>query len=165
MAFLVWFLLGRQKWLYADLVVTNSDIGIPNISKNYKAVLINKGVLPVLVTRCENMDNTDNSSVACAIQKWDVKTHRWKTIAADGKDNYCQFFPNAKLARKWLWPGKKLSTAEEAVAAQVEYNYGDRARFIVFTNEPGDYSSSLTTKEFIIDEHSGEARVGAVAVK
>jgi hypothetical protein len=50
-AVLIWFLHGKQTRLRADLVVTNTSIGIPGVSKMYEAVLINEGTLPLPVTR------------------------------------------------------------------------------------------------------------------
>jgi hypothetical protein len=142
------------------LVVTNASIGIPGVSKMYEAVLINEGTLPLPVTRCDFSDDTASvgTSVAFAVQKWDKKKETWTPIVEYGQKEFCKpvalGMAQPRLTRRWLWPGQKLSTGEEASTAREGFYIGDRGRFVVFTGAPGDYSSSVSTREFIVDQHS-----------
>ena|SRR5437899_1060722 len=56
----------------------------------------------------------------------------------------------AQIKDTWLWPGQSLSTGEEITVARL--HKGDVARFVVFTGPAGDYSHSVVTKSFPIDE-------------
>ena len=135
--------------LRTKLHVENVDLGIPGISKVYGASITNYGLLPVRVTRCNFVSDTGTPgvSIAYAIQKWDDKTKGWRQVL--GASRYC-----GELRAAWLWPGQSLSIGEEATAARDDMNIGDRVRFVIFTADPGDYSSSKATEEFTVDEHS-----------
>lgn len=97
------------------------------------------------------------TEVAYAVQRWNESSKQWDTIVQFGKSEFCKPYPlgivKAKLANGWLWPGRGLSTGEEATAARNGFNVGDHARFLVFTGEAGEHSTSVATPDFIIDEH------------
>ena len=145
--------------LKADVVTRNADIGIPGITKMYKATLTNRGLLPSRVTRCNFIDDTmsPGTMVAYAVQRWNETTKQWDTMVEFGKSEFCKPYPlgivKATVADGWLWPGKSLSTGEEATAARDAFNVGDRARFVIFTGDPGDHTTSVATPGFSIDEH------------
>ena len=94
--------------------------------------------------------------VAYAVERWDSNAKRWTSVVGAGK-GFCKPYPlgilKAKLTSGLLWPGQSLSTGEEATAARDSFNIGDRGRFVVFAGTAGDYSSAVSTREFVIDEH------------
>jgi len=71
--------------------------------------------------------------------------------------NFCKPYPlgivKARSTTAFLWPGQSLSTGDEATAAQVPFNVGDKGRFLIFVGAPGDYSLAVPTEDFVIDEH------------
>jgi hypothetical protein len=142
------------------LHVESADLGIPGITKIYDASITNYGHMPVRVTRCNFIDDTmtHGMSVAYAIQRWDDKTKQWRQVLGASRKSFCHPYPlgiiKAELHTAWLWPGQSLSIGEEATAARDDLNIGDQVRFVIFTAEPGDYSSSIATEGFTIDEHS-----------
>jgi hypothetical protein len=146
--------------LRAEVHVEKADLGIPGITKVYDASVTNYGRVPVRVIRCDFIDDTMSHGVevAYAIQRWDEKAKQWQQILGASRKSFCHPYPlgviRANLRTAWLWPGHSLSIGEEATAARDDLKIGDRVRFVIFTAEPGDYSSSIATEEFTIDEHS-----------
>jgi hypothetical protein len=124
----------------------------------YEATLTNRGFLPVRVMQCDFLDDTmsPGTMVAYAVQRWNDGRKQWDTIVEFGKSQFCKPYPlgivKANLVNRWLWPGQSLSTGEEATAAGGGFTMGDRARFVIFTGTPGDYSSAVTTVGVTIDE-------------
>lgn len=151
--------LASPKDLRAILHVETADLGIPGITKTYDASVTNHGRAPVRITRCNFVDDTmsPGTMVAYAIQRWDEQTHRWQQVLGASRKSFCHPYPlgimKADLTSGWLWPGQSLSTGEEATAARDGFQIGDKARFVIFTGEPGDYASSVATDPFTIDEH------------
>jgi hypothetical protein len=145
--------------LKTELTIETADLGIPGITKVYDARVVNHGRWPVRVTRCNFIDDTmtHGAMVAYAIQRWDKQQQKWQQVMGSSRRSFCHPYPlgivRADLTTQWLWPGKSLSIGEEATAARDGLQIGDRARFVIFTAEPGDYASSLPTQEFTIDEH------------
>jgi hypothetical protein len=153
-------LLRYPRDLRTELHVEKADLGIPGITKVYDASITNYGRIPVRVTRCDFIDDTmtHGEDVAYAIQRWDEKAKQWKQIRGASRKSFCHPYPlgviRANLRTAWLWPRQSLSIGEEATAARDDLNIGDRVRFVIFIAEPGEYSSSMATEEFTIDEHS-----------
>jgi hypothetical protein len=143
--------------LKAELSMSNADIGIPGISKMYEARIVNRGLWPVRVQRCDFVDDamTPGKMVAYAVERWDESAKRWTTVV-DGSKGFCKPYPlgivRAKLTTGLLWPGQSLATGEEATAARDGFNLGDRGRFVVFAGAAGDSSAALSTGEFVIDQ-------------
>ncbi len=156
----------RRETLRAQLIVTNANIGIPGITKMYEAKITNVGRLPVLVSRCNFLDDTlsPGTMVAYAVQRWDQAARRWVMVVEWSQSEFCKPYPlgivKANLVNAWLWPGQSLSTGEEATAARQGLHRGDTARFVVFTNEPGNYGSAVATAPFTIDEELEQSGVG-----
>src|SRR5437016_12279278 len=146
--------------LRAEVVTTNSDIGIPGITKMYATKVTNRSLLPVRIASCSFVDDTlsPGTMVAYGVQRWNDSKKQWDTIAEFGKSACCKPYPlgivKATLTRRWLWPGQSLSTGEEATAARDGFGIGDHARFVIFVGDAGDYSSSVVSSEFRIDEHA-----------
>jgi hypothetical protein len=146
--------------LHVSLSVEKVEYGIPGITKVYDAFLENTGSGPVRVTRCDFLsDGGDWEQVlAYAVQRWSNSSQRWEEIAGTSREKFCHPYPlgmsRTHLKRMWFWPGQVLSIGEEATAARDGIKIGDKLRFVVFTGEPGDYSSSIPTEAFIIDEAS-----------
>jgi hypothetical protein len=151
--------LVSPKDLRAVLRVETADLGIPGITKTYDASVTNPGLAPVRVTRCNFVDDSMSrgTMVAYAIQRWDKSAQRWQQVLGASRKSFCHPFPlgivKADLTSGWLWPGQSLSIGEEAAAARDGFQIGDKARFVIFTGEPGDYASSVATDSFTIDEH------------
>ncbi len=137
--------------LHADVSVANADIGIPGITKLYDAHIINFGIFPRRIERCEFV--TDASapgvSVGYRVQQWDTASRRWHTIM-DAASEYCRPYPlgiaRAKLTSKLLWPGQTLSTGREATGARGNLK-GQAMRFAVVAN-----GREFPTASFLIDE-------------
>ena len=152
-------LLIARRPLVAVLVVQNVDLGIPGITKAYEARLVNRGIFPVRVTRCDAMNDAfeHETMLSYDVQRWSDDRKRWVAITHANKVDFCRPYPlgivKGNLGRKWLWPGWSLSTNLEATAARRDFGIGDRARFVVFAGDPGDYNSSLPTSAFTVDEH------------
>jgi hypothetical protein len=49
---------GSSEGLRAQLIVSKADIGIPGISKMYEAKLVNRGLWPVRISRCDFVDDS-----------------------------------------------------------------------------------------------------------
>ncbi|HEY4358309.1 MAG TPA: hypothetical protein VGN16_21365 [Acidobacteriaceae bacterium] len=139
-------------------MIENADLGIPGISKTYDASITNNGRGPALVTRCDFVDDgsSPGEQLAFAIQRWDNESGEWREVLGASRKTFCHPYPlgmsQTHLNRKWLWPGQSLSIGEEATAARDEIKIGDKVRFVLFTGEPGDYSSSMPTEAFVIDQ-------------
>jgi hypothetical protein len=155
-----------QRWLVAELITLKVEFAIPGISKAYEAKVVNRGLLPARVDRCDFVDDalSKGRMVAFAVQRWDEKAQAWKSVVQLDGTNFCKPYPlgimQAKVAHGWLWPGQAISTGQEATAARGAFHRGDRARFVVFLKQPGDYSSSLATESFVIDEEITGPDVG-----
>ncbi len=143
--------------LRATVEVTKADIGIPGISKMYSARLSNSGFLPVRVTACDFVDDTFSSGtmVAYAVQRWDQTTKAWANVVELGPDTFCKPYPmgimEASVVKRWIRPGKSLSTGEEVTAAR-GFRLGDTARFVIFAGPAGQYKKALPSPAFTIDE-------------
>jgi hypothetical protein len=152
------YVISRPQKLKATLTVKKADLGIPGITKVYNANLTNDGRWPVRITRCSFMDDagTHDTSIAYAIQRWDNGAGKWQEVLGSSRKSFCHPYPlgiaEADLNRSWLWSGQSLEIGEEATAARDGFQIGDKARFVLFTAEPGDYSSSIPTEAFTIDE-------------
>ncbi len=142
--------------LRAQTIVTQDETGIPGISKWYEARITNRGPWPVVVTRCDAVDDAGGKeiTVAYAIERWNQKLSRWDPVVVFNSSSFCKPYPlgivEAQLKDTWLLPSQSLSTGEEITAARL--HKGDVARFVVFTGPAGDYSHSVVTKGFPIDE-------------
>ena len=142
--------------LHAETIVTHYETGIPGISKWYEATITNRGLWPVVVTRCNAVDDAGGKEtiVAYAVERWDQNASRWNSVVVFDSSNFCKPYPlgitEAHLYDRWLWPGQSLSTGEEITAARL--HKGDVARFVVFTATAGDYQHCVATKSFVIDE-------------
>jgi len=94
--------------------------------------------------------------LAYSVQRWEADEKRWITIAEPGRSEFCKPYPlgiiKGTVSKAWLWPGHTIFTNEEATAARDALSIGDRARFVIFLGEPGDYSTSLATGEFKVDQ-------------
>jgi len=147
------------KDLRTSVNIEKADLGIPGITKVYNATVTNFDGKPVRITRCDFMDDTmsPGTMVAYAIQRWDKQNQRWEEVVGTSTKTFCHPYPlgivRATLVRRWLWPGQSLEIGEEATAARDGLQIGDKARFVIFTATPGDYSSSVATEPFVIDEH------------
>lgn len=151
-------ILAARRPLVAVVLIRNNDFGIPGVTKTYEARITNRSFFPVRVTRCDSITDAGSrqTSLAYAVQRWSADQRRWVLVAQDDKRGFCKPYPlgiiEGDVVRKWLWPGESLSTEEEATAAR-DFTIGDRGRFIIFLGEAGNYSSSVTTRAFTIDEH------------
>jgi hypothetical protein len=92
--------------------------------------------------------------VAYAIERWNRNVSQWDRVVVFDSSSFCKPYPlgivEAQLKEAWLWPGQSLTTGPEATPARLRK--GDAARFVVFTQAAGDYSHSIATKAFVIDE-------------
>lgn len=152
-----WFLWPQGR-LKATVSCEKADYGIPGITKVYDASIRNVGALPVLVSRCNFIDDAMGHGVmvSYALQRRQPETGTWQQITATSKEGFCKPEPlsiiRANFVRRLLWPGQSLSIGEEATAARDSLKLGDHARFVIFTSDPGDYTHSMPTPEFVIDE-------------
>ena len=145
--------------LSAEVKVTNADIGIPGVTKMYEATVINRGLLPVRVARCDFIDDASapGTMVAFAVQRWNKDLERWETIVDTSGPRFCKPYPlgivEARIVNGWLWPGQRLSTGEEATAERDGFSIGDVGRFVIFTGTTGKDRDTITTPGFVIDVH------------
>lgn len=147
------------RGLRTEVITSNADIGISGVTRMYSARVTNDGFLPVRIASCNFVDDTlsRGTMLAYSVQRRNNDKATWDTIAEFGKAEFCKPYPlgivKASLAKRWLWPGQSLSTSEEATAARGGFAIGDSARFVVFLGDAGDYSSSVASREFRIDQH------------
>jgi hypothetical protein len=143
--------------LHADVVVSHGDIGIGGISKLYEARLTNYGPFPARVTACDFITDASEhgTMVAYAVERWDNSSKKWKTVVEHDAATFCRPYPlgisQAHLFSTFLWPGQSISTGEEASAAR-GFQLGDKARFSVFSQRAGDWTTTFPTAAFPIDE-------------
>lgn len=148
-----------RRGLRAETIVDHADMGIPGITKAYEGKLTNHGFWPVHVTRCDFIDDamSPGTMLAYAVQRWNEARKQWETVVQFSKAEFCKPYPlgivKAKIVNGWLWPGQSLRTGQEATAARDAFNIGDRARFVIFLKDAGDYGTSMASPEFTIDEH------------
>jgi hypothetical protein len=149
--------------LRVELVERHTSIGIPGISKVYEAIVWNDGYLPVPMTVCESLSDTflfDSRDawtveVSYAVERWDEAREVWAPIFVAAPE-HCRQTPLSTFwawpARRWLWPSQSVSTGWEATAARQGFSLGDKARFVVFLGEAGDYRQVLATEPSLIDQ-------------
>ena len=149
--------------LHTKIVITHSETGIPGLSKWYAARITNRGPWPVVVTRCNAIDDAGGREiiVAYAIERWNQKALRWDPVVVFDSSSFCKPYPlgivEAQLKETCLWPGQSLSTGEEITAARL--HKGDIARFVVFAGTAADYTHSVATEGFVIDEELSQPDV------
>lgn len=157
----VWFTHPPGR-LEASISVDKADYGIPGITKVYDASIRNTGGRPIPVSRCNFVDDTNvpGVMVSYALDRWDSASGQWKQLYSESKRWFCKPAPlsiiRANFVRRWLWPGQSLSIGEEATAARDGLKLGDHVRFVIFTDELGDRTHSISTPEFVIDERPTE---------
>ena len=165
--FLLWFLTAAliaailfvifvrprtSPFLRASTIVTESETGIPGISKWYETKITNLGPWPIVIKRCDAIDDAGGRErfVAYGIQRWNQRTMKWESVAILDSTNFCKPYPlgivSADLHDGWLWPGQSLSTGEEITGARLRK--GDTARFVVFTEFAGDFAHSVAAEPF-----------------
>jgi hypothetical protein len=81
--------------LHPKIVVTHSETGIPGLSKWYAARITNRGPWPVVVTRCNAIDDGGGReiTVAYAIERWNQKASRWDPVVVFDSSSFCKPYP------------------------------------------------------------------------
>ena len=104
----------------------------------FDAHLTNFGLCPREIERCEFVSdaNTPEASVAYRVERFEDGTHSWRTVVDSGQD-FCHPRPvaviRAKLVRKWLWTGQRLSTGARAMD-ESDIVAGSTMRFVIEAN-------------------------------
>ena len=77
--------------LRADVVVHQTSIGIPGITKTYEATLTNEGLLPVLIERCDFTSDTaqNGTMVAYNIERLDRGSGSWVSVLKLAEPDFC----------------------------------------------------------------------------
>lgn len=156
--------------LHADVIVRSGSIGIPGVTKTYEAELNNLGFLPTRVTRCEFVDDASShgTMIAYAVERWDGSLSGWKTVVNLNEASFCKPYPPgivwARVTTRWLWPGQRLTTGEEATAAREPFGKGDSARFVVYGRAGDPKPEPVPTAAFQIDE-TPSTEAGAFRVR
>jgi len=148
--------------LHADVITRHVSIGIPGISKMYEGVITNLGILPVRVTRCDFIDDTNSrgSMVAYSVERKVQRTNQWQAVLPFDASDFCKPYPlgiaQATLNEVWLWPGQNVGTGEEATAASNSLKLGDSVRFLIHARLSPGTPRLIPTPEFLIDEQIQE---------
>jgi hypothetical protein len=125
----------------------------------YEATLTNYGLLPSSVEKCSYISDTSTPGVMVAynIEQWDSTKHVWTRVLEFAKPEFCTPVPTSmgstNWGRSWLWPGRSISTGEEATGAR-GFKKGDTLRFVVVSDVTGASTprSSHPTPSFTLDE-------------
>ncbi len=121
----------------------------------YQAILVNEGLLPVYISRCETLSDAmaPDVLVGDAIQRWQ-QPDTW-TILVQRSD--CKLVPTgvikAKRTRKLLWPKRALHTATffpSVGNASSPFKRQDKLRFVIFVGTDTLNSGALTSPEFTL---------------
>ena len=152
--------------IHADLIVFQSSIGIPGITKVYGATLTNYGLLPSLVERCNYISDTatPGAMVAYNIEQWNAEKRAWTRVMELATPELCTPELGAgstKWRRSLLWPGRSIATGEEATGGRQPFKKGDTLRFVVVTDVTGTVRgrSSYPTPSFTLDEQRLDSEV------
>lgn len=151
--------------LHADIVVHNTSIGIPGITKLYEGTLTNFGFLPAQIERCTYLSDTNSPGelLAFNIEQRQPGKDEW-TRRMEFAPELCSpmagFGGNTRWLRSWLWPGQVLSTEEEATAAR-GFRNGDTLRFVIVIDVTGKSGrASYPTPPFTLDEQAQDNVTG-----
>jgi hypothetical protein len=134
-------------------VVVETEITAPQVT-GYRAKIMNEGLLPVFVTRCETTSDAlyRDIRVGDALQRRQF-TGAWETVV---HRNSCATVPTgvieAKLSRKLLWPTQTLHTSAffpSVGFANSPFRHGDELRFLIFVNTVRD-AEALSSPDFKI---------------
>ncbi len=129
---------------------------IPESDGNgYHAALVNKGLLPIFVGRCDTISDAmqPDTTVGDWIQRWEPTERQWKTVY---KRSYCEVIPvatvEAKFTRRLIWPGGRLRTGSFfpnlGVYKENPLHAGDQLRFLVFADGPNATTGGLPSSAF-----------------
>jgi hypothetical protein len=133
--------------------VAQKDIGV---TKYYSVVLENKTNVTQFVNQCAWTDDSMHTVIATALelQRWNDGAKRWDRFAA-GFNSNCKSggWDTARPLKTPVAPGQKLDAGGDYAGAKEQISFGDRCRFVVFLTSAGDYSNSVVSPEFQIDEH------------
>lgn len=120
----------------------------PGIS-GYRAVLINRSHLPIVIARCEHVDHAQETEPTFTdeVQVWQASTSSWTTVVTrrDCGDG------SSKFARKLLWRGQQLPTASFFPNVGLSpFKRGDKVRFLVYISTSSD-SEAVLSPEFVVE--------------
>jgi len=147
--------------LHIDVVSENYNIGIPGQTKLYRAQLSNYSLFPLKFVACDYVsdDFGKGTQLPYAVQRWDVGSKSWQTIAGINPDRFCQITPLSKIAAeitsRRLWPGATVEVMEgEATGALEPFRKGDVARFVVFRSldTTDELSNAIPSVSFSIED-------------
>ena len=148
--------------LHADAIVQTASIGIPGVTKLYKAQLVNYGLIPMPVTRCDSVNDASarETQIGYGLQRWNRDSMQWKTVTEIDWDTFCKPYAlgivQGSVTTKWLWPGQSLESSDEATAARGAFEKGDAARFLVYARTGDTTLRGIPTGAFLIDEQPSE---------
>ena len=147
--------------LHVDAVSVEASIAIPGQTHLYWAVLTNFG-WPVRFVACDYLTDAfqPGTDYAYGIQRWDVTTHGWTTVALPDPEWFCRPAPLSRIkadsTRRFVWPWQSVRVMDfEAVGARDEFRQGDAARFVVFRAPvlPVDWDSAVISRGFRIEDN------------
>jgi hypothetical protein len=131
------------------------DIGVPGLTKTYRVIIINKGRLPVMICKCDWMDDSmeRGQELLSSVERWNRSTKKWQKVWAIPRNQFCKGnrFLDANLARKWLLPGAEVVAIQIAIQDLDGLRLGDTLGFIVqpLLSRP---NSILRSRPFNVDE-------------
>lgn len=124
--------------LVASWTASPGDIGIPGITKTYKATLTNSGLFPVRITVCDYMTDAAESEqrFADSIERWDRSRGRWQHFWGIPRQDFCNpsslvgvISPKTKM--RLLWPRQSITNPFIAIQASDGLQLNDSLRFTI----------------------------------
>ena len=129
---------------------------VTNDHGGYRAILVNRGLLPVVVGRCETISDAleKDTRVGDVVQRSQSGSSSWENIL---KRNECRVVPvgivKATSKRTLLWPGQQLHSAwffPNVGVARSPFQHGDKVRLLIFTHTPKEDTEGIPSPQFMI---------------
>lgn len=147
--------------LHVDVLSEEVSIGIPGQKNMYRAELSNFSFWPAKLEACDYLTDAfgRGTKYLYAVQRWDITSSSWQTIAEPNEDNFCHPVPLSTIethrVSKRLWPGMQVQVMEgEATGATEPFQKNDKARFIVFRRlgKEVDWRNAVASDPFMIED-------------
>jgi hypothetical protein len=121
-----------DQWLRAELVTSKVDLGIPGVTKAYEARLVNGGLLPTRIDRCDFVDDafSKGKMVAFAVERWNESAQGWKAVVQLDRASFCKPYPLGIMQAKLVHGCGRASLSQQARRRRlpVEHSIVETAR-------------------------------------
>jgi hypothetical protein len=139
-------------------------IGIPGLTKTYRADLTNRGALPVRISVCDSINDAlkREKNIAYSVERWDGRTKEWRFLREIPASEFCKPYSlgivRGEIRGMWLWPRHIISTGFIAIQASEGLDLNDRLRFAITPFLPRR-DVRIVTPPFTVDERPTDSDV------